>query len=218
MCCSHLRNHACWAAGQRSGTAVIDFTVYSDRLGSLWPHSRWYFSLVLSVQFSITAGTICFHFNDPSQWVPTMRIIEFFFFKTQKWMLHLNNYIFCCVKVKTCPFKKNITPSQKAFWGHRKVEKVILTHFTHSSKAASPEGDYIICPEWEVLVSVSLRKMGGREPFVLWPVSFWFRYVVIGGFSDPNGFPEVFWVWRCKPDQVKRICNWSNFNKAVTLP
>lgn len=133
---------------------------------------------------------------------------------------HCTCDVSCCVKVKTCfGKKKSITSYQKAFLRSSKSGEGDLDTFCLFFKSCKCRGRLdIICSESKVLWSASGQKMGCRESSILRPVYFWFRYVVFGGFSDPNGFPVSFLVWRCKPDQVKRICNWRNFNKAVTLP
>lgn len=52
------------------------------------------------------------------------------------------------------------------------MEKVILTHFTHSSKAASAEGDYISFVQSEKCSEGLLcERWGGRESFMLRPAS-----------------------------------------------
>lgn len=170
---------------------------------------------MLSVQFSITPGFIFILMTHQGECQQHLSENIEHTLTLCTWIT-----IFCCVKVKTCPLKKKKHNSytQKAFWGHCKVEKVILTHFTDSSEAASAKGDRYHLFRVRSAQKCFSTKDGGTESFMLRPVSFWFRYVAIGGFSDPNGFPEAFLVWGRKPQQVKKIGNWSYFNKAVTLP
>lgn len=77
------------------------------------------------------------------------------------------------------------------------MEKVILTHFTHSSKASSIGGSrYHLFRVRSAQQKCFSVKDGGQGVFNYGHSpsdSLTVPYVVVGGFADPNGFQEVFW-------------------------